>query len=204
MDQSDIDRQHQQAQVHEILKALDDPRATNRPVLQYQITEAQKMRNGGFPVHLYHETLDPVMAFTDQQKARLTALGYVEHYIVRRFPKAKYRRNTNPKFSALDVKGVTDPQKLHFVETIQVASPAVEKDLLSKPIPYGCSQWVDNPADLEPLPEGQEDPKTLIARLEGQLAEAQRAAGVKVQASDRFEDLDDDPDTLPGKNNKRK
>jgi hypothetical protein len=154
--------------VRETIKKLRmDPRVDNKPVLAVRMMEMLRGKNGGYPVHMYHETLDPVCDVdTEQMEVALAQMGYVRNYIKRSYPTWLHRRNLHPKFEEND-----------FVESVQVASAEEKAKLLKKDTPAGAYGWHTEMNMLEPLPDASpEEHDKAIARLEGQLAEARAQA----------------------------
>lgn len=96
--------------------------------------------------------------------------GFGFTYGFKSYPKFKFRRNMNPKFGPTDNK-----PWLEFIEERLIKDEPAERLLAKerKPHDHKVTAWVDKVADLEPLPEPDEqDPHERIAYLEGQLAQA--------------------------------
>lgn len=175
------DRSEAMRQLEEKIKQVRmTPGADNKPVLAVNIANLQTAKNAGYPKHMHHATLDPVMALNDKEEAVYMQAGYYPNYRPREFPKWKYRRNTDEKF-ALAKADVEHVQKVGgvlpepFIEAVQVDSKDAEMALLKRPKPATAGPWVDAVTDIEPLPDGPaEDPEVTIARLQGQLEEAHR------------------------------
>lgn len=128
------------------------PGTNNEPDLAINQLRQMVARNKGFPCHLYHPVLDPVVVINSAQKKALMAQGYVENYIHKDYPRMLFKRNMDPKFEVEE-----------FIEKRVVKDAVAEKTLLAQ-------GWANSPADCEPLaPEAEEDPKVTIARLQERL-----------------------------------
>lgn len=146
-------------EIQETLRSLQNPKVNNKPVLGVNVLEHQRARNGGYPLHMYHESLDPVAVLNEDQEQAMAERGYVRHYVRREYPKWKFRRNLDPKFQGDD-----------YVEARLVRSREAEQDLLKHRGPQGCGPWVNSALDIEPLPDSMHEPAEVkIARLEGEL-----------------------------------
>jgi hypothetical protein len=154
-------------EVQELIKRVRmDPRANNKPVLGVNIQMLQTAKNGGYPKHMYHETLDAIVVLSQEEEQAVATKGYVSHYIPHAYPKWKYRRNMDAKFEAAG-----------FVEGVEVPNEQAAADLAKKHAPVNAGPWFDKVTDIERLPEAlAEDPAVTIARLQGQLEQAQQQA----------------------------
>jgi hypothetical protein len=163
------------AEIRDMIKRVRmEPKADNRPVLGVNIIKMEQAKKGGFPKHMYHETLEAVCdVSTEEEEMALASKGYVSHYIPQAFPLWLYRRNLDAKFEA---EG--------FVEAIVVQSEDQMHAITKRKVPKGCSEWAKRVTDLAPIPDGpEEDPAVTIARLEGQLSEARNAKSKKEVAA---------------------
>lgn len=164
--------------VDAILSKIRPPSTGNPPVMALNLKRMVEATKGGYPKHLYHEALDPVIVLREDQHHELAMLGYVENYIPRQYPRTLYRRNPDlkfePKFDPATKVLLFEP----FVEARLVRDENHEKAVRKDRVPPGCGPWVLRVEEIEPLPDGSgEDPAVTIARLEGQIEEARRAAG---------------------------
>lgn len=147
-----------------IHKVRSTPGINNKPVLAVNVLEGQRSKNGGYPLHMYHESLDPVLALSEDEEQAVAEVGYGRHYIPKSYPKYLFRRNMDAKFKASD-----------FIEEMVVRDAAAEKALLKKRAPANCGDWVEAAQEIEALPDAPtEDPAITIARLQGQLAAFQQ------------------------------
>lgn len=161
------------AEVQSILTKLRDPRGFNKPVLMVNILAAMQGRNGGYPLNLYHPTLDAQQVFDDAQEESLTRLGYTRNYVHRHYPKALYRRNytqagTGYKF-----------QDSEFIESITVKSQLEEDQKRSQPTPRMCSDWAYHPDELPQVPT--EEDEDLVVKA-ANLAEDKRRLEARIKA----------------------
>lgn len=171
--------------VQQVLHALREGNKENPDVLAIDGYNVMLALNKGFPKHMYHATLDPVVALDKQDERGLTELGYQAAYIPRDFPCYIHRRNFSPRFALATDPITRMPQtdKLEFIESRVVHSRA-EYDRVMKepkpPMPMGIpapGPWVKTVTDIPPIEADSEEDKVLaIARLEGQLIEARQAA----------------------------
>lgn len=173
--------------VKQIMNSLRPPTAGNPRILAIDQAPLIKAKNGGYPLFMYHPTLDPQYVTREDQQLELEKLGYGTVYIPRQYPKMLMRRNMDPRFDSpqdkeSDPKEGYTPAKDHtpFVEFRVVADAQQEQRVLSerKPQkldretkqPYFVGEWKTKLDDVDPLPQGpEEDPAITIARLEGQL-----------------------------------
>ena len=141
--------------IDEELRDLVNTKGTSDSIpLAHDIAEMQRLKNKHFPMHMYHDTLEPRVAINGAQKDLLIGKGYGQNYKHKDFPCMVFRRNMELKF-----------QGDAFVESRTVNTKA-ERDKLS--------DWVESPAELAPLPDAPvEDPRVVIARLEERLANAE-------------------------------
>ena len=161
--------------VEKIMSALRPTKNSNPPVLAIRCLAIMREKQNGYPKHLYHESLEPVLALNEDQHAELMKIGYVEHYIPREYPKILFRRNMDPKFNLRRDVATNEPLNHDHVEERIVRSQEAEAKVRKQPVPQGCGPWVSKLDDIEPLPDGpEEDPDVTIARLQGELAEARR------------------------------
>jgi hypothetical protein len=152
--------------VHDLIKQVrSDPRINNKPVLAINVAMAQQAKNNGFPVHMYHQTLDPILVLNAEEREALEGVGYGTNYIPKSYPKALYRRNMDPKFEADG-----------FIESRTVATAEKEQELRKMRKPAGAGEWAHKITEIEELPDAPtEDPAVTIARLKGQIAGLQQA-----------------------------
>lgn len=174
------DHDHEQAML-DIRKQMQDvamtPGANNEPVLAVNQLAGIVAKNGGYPLHMYHQKLDPVIALNRQQENFLSSKGYVRNHIPHNYPKALYRRNFDAKFAPEIDKATGKLVREPFVEVRRVKSEEEERAVKVGRPPKVCGPWVDKITDIEPIPEkSMEDPELKIAELEGQLKEARRLA----------------------------
>lgn len=178
-------RQAQHELAEKIKQIRLTPGADNKPVLAVNIEMLQRAKNGGYPKHLYHATMTPVVALSDKEEQVYFEHGYQANYSHRDFPKWLYRRNTDPRF-ALSASEIDHQHKVGgylrepFVEAVQVNTKEEETVLIKKAKPSTAGPWEDAITDLEALPDSPaEDHEVTIARLQGQLEEAQRQRAAK-------------------------
>lgn len=131
-------------------------------------------KNAGYPKHMFHASLDPRLALSEEEEEALRQMGYGDQYIPRTYPKFLHRRNMDAKFEPHFDPATGILQNEPFVETRLVRSPEEEKVLqLMKP-KNGQSDWFDELALLPPIEDGpEEDPAITIANLQGQIAALQ-------------------------------
>jgi hypothetical protein len=172
----------QQVEINRVLQRLQQKgvASSSKPTMMVNTIMVMKGRNGGYPKDLYHQHLDPIVAINEDQENYAIAQGYGPTYIDKRYPKMLLRRNMHPKFAAKADPSLGAPDDTstfkgnEYVEERIVANEKAEKILLAGKVPTGCSQWVEKLTDLPDPDAPDEDQSLLIARLEGQLAEAQR------------------------------
>lgn len=157
--------------VYELLRLPPDPTKDNEPILVINQMEQQRLQAGGYPLNLYHETLEPQTVTNRSQEQRLMSLGYQRNYIPRDYPKWLYRRNQQPQFAPQLDLATKRPLNEPWIESRLVASKDAEEALKKEHAPPGCGPWVRSIDDIEPLPpEPVEAPAVRIARQEGELA----------------------------------
>ena len=167
-----------QEMVEKTLQSLQQAGIDNLPVLGVNIIRMQRAKNAGFPHEMYHDTLKPVMVVNAQQEAAMREMGYGMTYIHQEFPKYLFRRNFDRKFEFQNkTNSVGD-----FIEQRLIKDKAEEAALLAaRVVKTKGGPWCAKVQDLEPLPdEPDEDPNMVIARLKGELAEAQRSGEMMV------------------------
>lgn len=161
--------------VEAILSQIRPPENANPAVLAINALTIMRAKQNGYPKHIYHETLEPVLALNEFQYRELMKLGYVEHYIPREHPKMLFRRNMDPRFNLRRDPSTNEPLNHDHVEERTVRSKEADAALRKQPAPAGCGPWVSKLTDIEPLPDGPDEaPDVTIARLQGQLDEARR------------------------------
>lgn len=159
------------ADVQAIMNQLRPPKNANPRILAINQRAMQTAKQNGYPKHLYHANLDPVLALTEDQEEELMQLGYQPHYIRHDYPKMLYRRNMDPKLGPQIDKSTGKVANNPFIEEVMVRSKEAEDSLMKAKIPNGCGQWYARFVDVPELPEGPaEDPAVTIARLEGEVS----------------------------------
>jgi len=150
------DRAPAMREIDDELSDLVNTKGTTDSIpLAHDINEMQRLKNKGFPLHMYHATLEPRSAINDAQKQLLIGKGYGLNYKHKDYPCMIYRRNMQLKFKADS-----------FVESRKVETKEERTKL---------SDWVNSPAELESLPDAPiEDPRVIIARLEERLANVEQ------------------------------
>ncbi|HEY6345667.1 MAG TPA: hypothetical protein VIY49_29560 [Bryobacteraceae bacterium] len=143
--------------VEAILRDLSKGERSNPPVLALNNRNLMKARNNGYPMEMYHETLEPVFALNEAQSEKLMAVGYVTHYIPRHYPKAIFRHNPDPKFALRRDPATGEPLNHEFVEERFVKTAVQHGALKEERVPKGCGPWVEKLTDIEDLPDGPED-----------------------------------------------
>lgn len=146
--------------VNELLRQIrSDPRKQNPRVLGINMLNQMRARQNGYPKDLYHQTLDPIMVFSEEEEAGMVQVGYQAQYTFRDYPKFIFRRNMEEKWA---------PDG--YVEARCVKGVAAENDARKEKQRHGVGPWYVNPAEIEPLPDAPiEDPALVIANLRGQL-----------------------------------
>jgi hypothetical protein len=134
--------------VEAILRDLSKGERGNPPVLALNNRNLMKARNNGYPMEMYHETLEPVFAMNEAQSEKLMAVGYVTHYIPRQYPKAVFRHNPDPKFAVRRDPATGEPLNHEYVEERVVKTPQQLAALHKEKIPRGCGPWVERLADI--------------------------------------------------------
>jgi hypothetical protein len=143
--------------VEAILRDLSKGERSNPPVLALNNRNLMKARNNGYPMEMYHETMEPVFALSEAQSGKLMALGFVTHYIPRQYPKFIFRHNPEPKFALRRDPATGAPLNHAFVEERFVKTAALHEALKKERVPNGYGPWVEKLADVERPPEGPED-----------------------------------------------
>lgn len=171
-------------QVDEILRRARQPRKENPPVLMIKAHQLMQARNDGFPRHMYHADLDPVVAITQEQVDELEKIGYGTEYIRREYPKTLYRRNMADRF-APQVDPATKVIGLEFVESRTVRSKADEETLLKGRRRDTEGPWRETLSAVdehEPLPsvETFEAKSHEVSHLRGQIEVLQAQLAEKV------------------------
>lgn len=130
-----------------------------------------KLKNMGFPMHMYHERLDMRVANSQDMYDALIAAGYQETYIHKTHPKMLYRRNFAPEFAGADGE---------YIESRLARTPADQVALMKAPHRKTQSDWCESLAQLPPLPDApEESPEVVIARLQAQLAAKDEIIGLQ-------------------------
>ena len=167
--------------VRAVLSALREGSTENPDVLAIESYNIMLALGKGFPKHMYHQTLDPVVAADKQDEDGLKELGYQDRYIPRDWPKMMFRRNWHPRHSIVfNQHGIQqDASQLEFIETRIVKDEHEYKKMLREPkpaMPIGVQApgpWVDKVTDIPPIEaETEEDKMLQKARLQAQLEEA--------------------------------
>jgi hypothetical protein len=140
--------------VEAILRDLGKGERSNPPVLALNNRNLMKARNNGYPMEMYHETLEPVFALNEAQTEKLMAAGYVTHYIPRHYPKVVFRHNPDPKFALRRDPATGEPVNHEYVEERVVKTPQQLAELRKLKIPRGCGPWVER---LDDITEKTED-----------------------------------------------
>jgi hypothetical protein len=171
--------------VQQVLRALREGNRENPDVLAIDGHNVMLALNKGFPKHMYHWSLDPVVALDKQDERGLIELGYQATYIPREFPCYIHRRNFSPRFALATDPITRMPQtdKLEFIES-RIVKTKADYDIAMRqpapPMPMGIPKpgpWVKTVTEIPPIEaESDEDKILTIARLEGALAEARQAA----------------------------
>lgn len=143
--------------VQAILADLSKGERGNPPVLALNNRNLMKARNNGYPMEMYHETLEPVFSLTAHQTENLMAIGYVTHYVRRDYPRYIFRYNSDPKFAIRRDPATGEPRNHEHVEERLVKTQQHHQELLKAKVPKGCGPWVEKLTGVEPLPEPDED-----------------------------------------------
>jgi hypothetical protein len=143
--------------VEDILRDLGKGERSNPPVLALNNRNLMKARNNGYPMEMYHETMEPVLALNERQTEKLMSMGFVTHYIPRHYPKVVFRHNPDPKFALRRDPATGEPVNHEFVEERFVKTAAHHDALRNERVPKGCGPWVEKLTDIEGLPDGPED-----------------------------------------------
>jgi hypothetical protein len=144
--------------VEGILRDLSKGERGNPPVLALNNRNLMKARNNGYPMEMYHETLEPVFALNEAQSEKLGEMGYVSHYIPRAYPKQLFRHNPDPKFALRRDPATGEPLNHQYVEERTVKTAKHHQELLKAPVPKGGGPWVEKLTDVEPLPDPDAEP----------------------------------------------
>ena len=164
-------------EVQDLLRKLREPTTDNEPVLAINQWATQVAQAGGYPLNMYHESLEPVQVLDRAQEAEMAKLGFTRYYIYRDYPRMLYRRNQHARFAPQIDPATKQTTNLPWVEMRTVQNRAEEDALEAERAPAGCGPWKRKLDDIDPLPaEPVEAPSVKIARLEGELA-ALRARG---------------------------
>jgi hypothetical protein len=172
------DQQTSMKDVHEVLSKLRPARNSNPPVFVINQMKQVTAKNGGYPIFLYHERLDPVQALTEDQASELKGFGYVETYIPKSYPKYIFRRNFEDKFKLQKEDGTNNIINHEYVETRLIRDAKHEVEVRAEKRRSSHGPWCDSIADIEPMPDGVDEPDPVkIARLEATVVamEKQRA-----------------------------
>lgn len=135
--------------VEAILRDLSKGERGNPPVLALNNRNLMKARNNGFPLEMYHETLEPLFAMNEAQSQKLMALGYVTHYIPQPYPKAIFRYNPDPKFALRRDPATHEPLNQEHVEERFVKTATQLEALKKAQVPKGCGPWVEKLTEVE-------------------------------------------------------
>jgi hypothetical protein len=164
------DHQLSQSEVDALIKKVRmDPRANNHPVLGVNMLALQAAQNGGYPKHMYHDTLDAVVVMGNAEEAAVSSAGFTPYYKRREYPRWLHRRNTDDKFRADG-----------YIESVIVQTEAAEKYLRSQKAPSTAGPWCLTSTAIEPLPDAPaEDPAITQARLEAQIDELRKQVAAK-------------------------
>lgn len=129
-----------------------------------------RAKNNGYPVDMYHPTLEMRQALKEEEEAALAEMGYQRQYIPKEYPKALFRRNMDAKFEP-QFDAATNQQTNHsFVEERTARNADEEKALRKMKPKHGQSEWFEKITDLPELDDGPtEDPAVTIANLRGQI-----------------------------------
>src|SRR5689334_6757152 len=93
------DKSAHQQEVERLLQEIrQTPGANNEPVLGVNLIDLQRGAKGGYPRHLYHESLDPAVVLNRKEEQALATHGYVRDYKHKTHPKYLFRRNFDPRF----------------------------------------------------------------------------------------------------------
>lgn len=161
------------AEVEKVLAKFAQKGITNKPVLAVNLLRMQQLRNDGFPLHMYHETLQPQIVQNESQREALVDMGYGERYIRHNWPAFLFRRNMDKKF---DLPNPSKGDPGDFIEARVFKSQADLDAESGKRAPKtAVGGWVPKVTMLPAIEDGpSEDPKVTIARLQGELAGSHR------------------------------
>jgi hypothetical protein len=167
-------------------EASNEPGADNAPILLHEQQQLIKLKNKGYPKHMYHATLDPVVVKNSKEEHAIISHGYVTTYIPHDYPKMLYRRNLK-NFSL-------EPDD--YVEHRTARDAAHETALRAERVKHGFTPWFYSLGELNakhPLPDGPvDDPAVTIAALQAELT------GYKSGINDSMS-LDSDGKRGPGR-----
>lgn len=130
-----------------------------------------RAKNNGYPVDMFHESLEMRQAMREEEEMALANMGYQRQYIPKEYPKALFRRNMAPKYEPQFDPSTNLQTNNAFVEEVVCRDPKQEKTLRLMKVGPGLSEWFEKITDIPELEDGPtEDPKVTIARMEGQIA----------------------------------
>jgi hypothetical protein len=166
---------HKQA-ARELANLMKDlamtPKANNDSVLAINQLNQMRAQNGGYPLDMYHATMDPIQVLNRDQETLLASKGFTRNFIPHNYPKHMYRRNMEARYGPQKNTATGMLLAEPFVETRLVKSETEEKTLLVTKVPKGCGPWFGSITEIDPIPEGpDEDAELTAARQEGQITE---------------------------------
>lgn len=155
------------------------PNTKSPRVLGINQLPLMRARNNGYPVDMYHPTLEMRQALKEEEELTLANMGYRRAYIEKRYPKALFRRNMAAKFEPKFDAPTGIQLNNSFVEEITCRDEKHERELrLMKTRPGQVSEWFERITDIPELEDGPaEDPKITIAHLMGQIEGLQAEMG---------------------------
>jgi hypothetical protein len=183
-----------QRDVEAVLREVRGGSTSNPDVLAIEQHEIQTAVKKGFPRHMYHATLEPVVAKDTQDVKGLQALGYKPYYIPREYPMYIHRRNFSPRYRLSDDSTTRLPShsELEFVESRIVRDAAHFEQIMREPIPVmpdgvdPPSDWVKDVNEIPPIERGSRaEDQLMLARTQGQLEEAQRMLNLHSKDKDK-------------------
>lgn len=176
------DRSIAETQINELLTKLGVSNAPGKTSIGSDLDEMQRLKNGSYPLHMYHAEYAPAVAINELQRNMLIEHGYNSKYSHRTYPRALFRRNlaerhacVNPVAHAIDGNMCMCNE---FIESIRVEDPEQEMKVIAEErrqkqfnrLKTVIGSWTEDITKIEALPEeSQEDPAVTIARLQGQL-----------------------------------
>lgn len=178
---------HSNVDVKALLEKIRrDPRTSNPRVLAIDQMEQQRLRAGGYPIHLHHNTLDPQQVHSAQEEEALIKMGFRREYRTKEYPCYLFRRNMHPKYfkSQQETQRITamtpDAQRIemntvnemdYIEEKLVKTADEAAKLLAMKPNKSaGTSAWFSKVTDLPPFEDAaEEDPNVTIANLRGKI-----------------------------------